>query len=528
MSDYQALLYPDRAENLSRQDVFQNYRVFLNHWDNLSEQVRIAYEAAHSRNQSQILLVHGEQGAGKSLFVNRLFSDFEAEKRTPNPITVNNLWHRITSGIWKEKSLVENATIQTSITKFDSQGDWLKNYRETHPEKSRVNILLIDNAERTFFLQGLLGLTAAEVLNHAKNPIAYKQAAENLVHLCRTEFQGLVVIILLNNREIASHLNTEIQLLHRQILKYVEFPFPPSNDKERVIRTNINLLNRNSYWNCLDKAGPEYKKDVYDSINGSKTYPDCFQSINEAWARVAKDRLGRGANKNIISLVLLCNIEESAIHDFQLNGIGVVGQDLKYKFFRSVIFKDGWTTSIIEDGRSASLVSSEWTFRIIFLGDPFVSCLRDSQNQKSLLKAFLEKVTEFLGIGTWRTTRETYEKELFQIIDSFPVQSYGLNQEFWNKDQARSNEYESHLRTVFPDYNTKRLNTLSYRPDRVVSDFEPCTILNGAPNNIDAINRSIACRGNILEFTAQKSASIETIKSYLKAKIENYVDIMYQ
>src|SRR5208282_6068054 len=122
-----------------------------------------------------------------------------------------------------------------------SEENWLKNYLDDKPEKSRVKILIIDNAEKTYFCRGLLNLSEKEMLND--NPLLYRQMAEKLVDIARSQLQGLVLLMLLNDEKQANSLLDHVQSLHSQLPLKTQFPFPESADKETVIRTNINLLN---------------------------------------------------------------------------------------------------------------------------------------------------------------------------------------------------------------------------------------------------------------------------------------------
>ncbi len=67
----QLLLFPERAEYLA-EDRFDSYRVSLEHWRVLAETFREAFETVYERRSARVLLVHGGQGHGKSLFVRAL------------------------------------------------------------------------------------------------------------------------------------------------------------------------------------------------------------------------------------------------------------------------------------------------------------------------------------------------------------------------------------------------------------------------------------------------------------------------
>ena len=70
---YQGILFPDRAESLGQ---YQGYKVFLDFWDPLSLELRAFYEGMALRLETRCLAVYGPQGSGKTLFANKLVSDF--------------------------------------------------------------------------------------------------------------------------------------------------------------------------------------------------------------------------------------------------------------------------------------------------------------------------------------------------------------------------------------------------------------------------------------------------------------------
>lgn len=71
---YDFLLFPKRAENLGQHAA---YDVDLAHWKALSGAFRTVFRTVHDRGSSSVLLVHGVQGTGKTLFSIRLKEDFE-------------------------------------------------------------------------------------------------------------------------------------------------------------------------------------------------------------------------------------------------------------------------------------------------------------------------------------------------------------------------------------------------------------------------------------------------------------------
>jgi Cdc6-like AAA superfamily ATPase len=89
---YELLLFPDRAENLGQ---FAAYEVDLEHWKSLSAVFRTIFRTVYERGSSAVLLVHGAQGTGKTLFSRRLVQDFDATTKGANEPDRTNLWHTL-------------------------------------------------------------------------------------------------------------------------------------------------------------------------------------------------------------------------------------------------------------------------------------------------------------------------------------------------------------------------------------------------------------------------------------------------
>jgi pantothenate kinase-related protein Tda10 len=98
---YLGIRFPDRAEALGD---FAGYRVFLDPWEPLADELRRLWEPLADRGESSILAIHGQQGAGKTLLTRKLTRDFEATRVSPTVTPDdNNIWHRVTGR--KDKSL---------------------------------------------------------------------------------------------------------------------------------------------------------------------------------------------------------------------------------------------------------------------------------------------------------------------------------------------------------------------------------------------------------------------------------------
>ena len=146
-------------------------------------------------------------------------------------------------------------------------------------------IVIADNAERSYFLQGLLELDASSFLALGRTEEAYRMAAERFVGLARTKIRPAFFIFLTNDENFALSFASFVNAQHNDLLSLEVLPFPSNRDKETAVRVNTNLLNPVTYWFCLDRAGPEGKQKVRDAICGNDTFPASFAAVSEALAK---------------------------------------------------------------------------------------------------------------------------------------------------------------------------------------------------------------------------------------------------
>ncbi|PKN22183.1 MAG: hypothetical protein CVU68_04935 [Deltaproteobacteria bacterium HGW-Deltaproteobacteria-3] len=74
--DYNRIIYPERAEYLN-EEMFQSYKVFLDHWNDLATKLKSNFEETVLRRVSKSLIIFGEQSCGKTLLANKLTQDFK-------------------------------------------------------------------------------------------------------------------------------------------------------------------------------------------------------------------------------------------------------------------------------------------------------------------------------------------------------------------------------------------------------------------------------------------------------------------
>ena len=89
---YRRLHFPVRAENLGQ---FSTYQVRLDHWRPLALPFEDAFTGVYERGSSAVLLIHGAQGSGKTLFCDRLQRDFERATQGELEPRADNLWHAL-------------------------------------------------------------------------------------------------------------------------------------------------------------------------------------------------------------------------------------------------------------------------------------------------------------------------------------------------------------------------------------------------------------------------------------------------
>lgn len=521
---YRGIKYPDRAESL-KDTVFSGYRVFLDHWDSLAKQLRFLYEGLALRNESRGLLLHGSQGSGKTLFATKLTTDFEAASDSAAPYDKSNLWHRITGGDKASPLLAERARERTTIRHIEDDKDWVNTtvaWRKSNPD--RHCIVVVDNAERAYFLQSLLGLSDVDYLRFGNTDEAAKKAAERFVALARGELRRCLFVIFTNDDAFALRFDEGVNAQHKDLLVLASLPPPSHYDKEVVIRTNINRLNPISYWYCLDKAGAEAKVGVLKAFKGEETYPGAFAAVDRAIRTAELSRVGRPANKCLLTLLVM-HPGTRAPDDVHQLGTVYEKRSWDLGWLRITTFQDGWAEACVAKPLSAMLLESEWNLRVITVGAPFVASLLGGGAESERAQKLLGLLQEFHGTGTHDKTLDEYRDALRVAIGSM-VDVEALSDPFWAKGQERALEYEGILRALFPAYNTGAPGFLRCRPDLVLSDYTPCSVLGAVAETAEAVTSAIRRSARAFEFTTLKDPSKDGVVNYLKTKVENYVEVV--
>jgi hypothetical protein len=532
-SDYQRIIYPERAEYLEEESVFSGYRIFLDHWSDITSYIQECYEVLRTRRFSKSLIIYGKQGCGKSVLANKLSGDFEITKRKPKDFSIaydsDNIWHRITAGSTdaSKSENIRSAINNTVVLLAENKQTWVSEAVEkVSGNKDRACLVIADNCEKDYFLKGLLNVSDEVYLQTGRSVAAIRSAAHRFVELSRTTLRGCFFIFFTNDEDFAIAFDQHVNEQHRGLMDIKDLKMPPDNQKEAIVRINVNRLNSLSYWVCIDRAGPTEKSAVWKTLSSAETFPATFHAVDNAIRSSALNRQGRPARKCILNAYVITNANDvSGTIDADLN-CGDYEDIFSGRNFVIRIYKSNWG-SLFGDARENELLSSEWHLKIIISSDRLVSAILGGYN---LAKEVIQTTTVYHSAGTRDTTKQQYQTDLQRLDAALNVNfEEPNNAAFWAKGSVRNNDYESRLKMFFPSYNTSGSGFLSARPDLIFSDYVPCTVLHADNDSPDAINTAIRRQANTVEFTAIKDFTPQKLISYLSAnKIQNYVNTVQE
>jgi hypothetical protein len=522
---YPGIRFPDRAEALSD---FASYRVFLDPWEPLAEELRRLWEPLADRGESSILAIHGQQGAGKTLLTKKLTQDFEAS-RVAATITAdeNNIWHRITGRKDRklDVTLIGDATSRTSLNEIENKASWVDDAaRIMIGQRGRACVLLADNAERAYFRQGLVQMTDMEFVEHREAEGLIRLSAQRLVEHMRESLRGSLLVILSNDELFLLALEEEVEKQHGGLMRLTQLRLPDARTKETVIRVNTNRLNPVTYWSSIDQGSNEDRVALKLALEGDVSFPDSFRAVDTA----SRNRTGRPAKRNVITLVALAN--DDVAKDVGAQHLAEVKRtEVEHEWLSLHVFEEGWAP-LDFDRREATLLESEWVLRVCTLGLPFVRSLLEAGDTSpaaehvDAVASLLDSLKTFQGPGTNATTRSAYTSRLEQLIDAWPSSDRDLAP-FWGAGQPRAGQYENALKQVLPGYDSRTEGFLTYRPDYVVSPFRPCAVADAVTDTNEAIRAAIRRQAHVFEFTALAQPSVTGIRTYLRDKLANYVHL---
>ncbi len=537
--EYNRIIYPERAEYLSEQK-FRSYKVFLSHWDALSAKIKSNFEETHLRRVSKTLIVYGAQSTGKTLLANKLSQDFAATEgvlQSGASLTYedSNVWHRTVTGFGKNPELVADNTRATALLHIEDDTAWVEKTKQfCGSNTGRTALVIADNCERDYFVQGLLGISDIDFLRIGRTPELVRSAAQRFVALCRGDLRGAMLLMFTNDELFAQAFEAAVNTQHQGLVEAAAMPMPSPRDKETVIRVNTNRLNSFSYWYCLDRAGIDEKKNTYRTLTAAPSpttpggYKAAFEAVDRAIQRATPSRIGRPPKKCLLTFFVLTDRDDirGAVDLFAL---GDYTRNVNDNAILDIVtYSDDWTSTLrFGDERSRKLLQSEWNLRVVVAGNQFVSTLLPG-TQRPLIRRLIDASLVYHGPGTQTYTLINHKRAIDADIATLVTLPYSNNAPFWALGQVRSGQYEGEFRAILPQYSTARPGFMHYMPDYSPEPYRPCELSSSASDSDSEINEAIRRNAVACEFTSIKDITAQQLQAYLDRKLPNYVDIMQE
>ncbi len=535
----QLLLFPERAEYLADRR-FDSYRVSLEHWKTLASTFRDAFETVYERGSARVLLVHGGQGHGKTLFAQTLEKDFlnSTGSASPDP---GNLWHALAGGSPPNSATIARATQTTAFHRVDARPNWLATEREFAKQNTQaIRIFLFDDAQKDPFVREWADLPQpdyARLKAEGHRGTALESVAERIVEDCRGDFRRAVFVLLSNDSVYLDDLQTQIDRSHQGLALRVELPLPAPAVKEEIVRINTNLLNPRSYWFCLDQGGPDEKKHALSTLKGDRGFLDSFQAISRALAAQQRaKRAGRPANKNLLTLVTLGTVPAEVVSFLEDRAMEPDEQN-SGRHLGVWMFRNRWASALkLEPGgdhsRRASLVESEFSLRWVAFDMVATRILCDAPDDDGLAAKLITVLRHAPSIGASREVKvhdkgviDQTNADLDRLASDPEVSAFAKR--FTSLGQQRSQIYEPAIakRMGLPLSRGLREWT-SLKPDVILEEYKPCAVTSAPTSDDKAIELAIKRGCHVIEMTAHLRADMDGLDAYLGNKVKVYAELL--
>src|SRR5262249_7080192 len=213
------------------------YQIHIDHWRPLAGPFEDAFTAVYERGSSALLLIHGAQGSGKTLFCDRLQQDFERATQGELEPQPNNLWHTLVGGAPMRRDTIATATAGTELRRVRPVEGWLAAERAfaTADKRFGVRLFLLDDAHHQVFLSELAKGSLDWFRSRARRAVVggvLGSLAESLVYECRNDFQRSLFVLASNRAELMRALHDEIDLSHARLSTVQKLPLPAAPVKE--------------------------------------------------------------------------------------------------------------------------------------------------------------------------------------------------------------------------------------------------------------------------------------------------------
>jgi hypothetical protein len=536
----QLLLFPERAEFLD-QERYRDYRTRLDHWRELSTEFRQAFEAVYERRSARVLLVHGSQGTGKTLFTRKLQDDFEKARKGTTQKDPDNLWHVLAGGTPIDQARIDRATVTTAVRRISPRFGWLVEERDfARSNEQAMRVFIIDDFHRDVFLRELADLGQGDFLRlkaEGKDGAVLDSVAQRLVEDCRGDFARSLFLLLSNDHDLLVRLRDQLDRSHAGLARLLSLPMPNPPLKEEIVRTNTNRLNQRSYWYCLDQGGPEEKRQAYRTLTGEGGFIDSFQAIDHALSAGASKRSGRPANKNLITLVTL-GADPLTVEAFIGNAELDPSENSRHEHVSAWLFRETWAAALGDAAdaaysRKAGLVESEFALRWMVLGARATWCICAAPVGDELAMRLIDAIRLVPRIGDSKSAKTDAEELLLQIdkglgnlANDGEIASFVGR--FKETGQGRSVSYEPAIARRFgiDDFGRSLRVFPGVKPDVILSEYEPCAVTRASSEDAKAIEAAIRRGCHVIEVTAHMQADLRGLDAYLRDKVFGYASLL--
>ena len=445
------------------------------------------------------------------------------------------MWHRTVTGFGKNPELVAENTRATALLHIEDDTAWIEKTKQfCGSNTGRTALVIADNCERDYFVQGLLGISDIDFLRIGRTPELVRSAAQKFVALCRGELRGAMLLMFTNDELFAQSFEAAVNTQHQGLVEAAAMPMPSPRDKETVIRVNTNRLNSFSYWYCLDRAGIDEKKNTFRTLTAAPSptapggYKAAFEAVDRAIQRATPSRIGRPPKKCLLTFFVLTDRDDvrGAVDLFSL---GDYARNVNDDSILDVVtYSDDWTSTLrFGDERTRKLLQSEWNLRVVVAGNQFVSVLLLG-TQRQLIRRLIDASLVYHGPGTQSYTLNAHKQAIDRDLAALVALPYSHNASFWSLGQVRSAQYEGELRVILPLYSSARPGFMHYLPDYSPEPYRPCELSSSSSDADSEINEAIRRNAVACEFTSINDVSWQLLQSYLDKKLPNYADIMQE
>ncbi|AKT41778.1 hypothetical protein [Chondromyces crocatus] len=573
---YDELEFPARAEYL---DQYENYQVDIAHWKELAEQFKKAFRQVYARRSAAVLLVHGPQGSGKSMFSTRLSQDYERTKRGESkPDLRNNLWHLLVATDSPDEQAIENATRHAVFKLVDEHKtqNWLEELRGfVKSDDSRVRVIVCDDMHKDSMLRPWTEMSPKEFYEarQAGPDAVLAHLAERLNDACRHDFQRTLFVMLSNDRAWLDKLHGHLERWYEGLSIVLALPVPKPPTLERIVRINTNRLNRVSYWYCLDAAHAKQRQKVRKVLMEGSGFTSSFYAVSQSLDAQSR-RQGRPGNPNTLTLVTLGSEfaeVETFLNDREIEAEPGYADTPRHLGVWEV--RGPWASKVVRQRdrdflRRARMLESEFMLRWVSLDMAATYALLQPPTPGDPGEGLMQFILRRPSIATptetreaWRLECTTLDTRLDTLLHTSTEEVEKLTEDFKRLGQRRSTVYEPAIRVragLTSNFGRGFAAYKSLKPDLIAMDAGPpkygeytvCALtsappedaedLAGAPTSAspedaegladaptsaslkDALRRT----GHSVEFTAFLRENLDGLESYLRDKIERYTAML--